>query len=129
MLSMVIGRAGMASGTWNSTVTIELQGETRRFARITTTRDAASYLIAQWPGSRDTAYQEAMITCTKALQGELGDEIAFSSFVRAAASSRLRYLSASATPPDDFEQAIMIAARRSLVEELQESSKRRSGSH
>jgi hypothetical protein len=70
-----------------------------------------------------------MITCTKALKGELADETAFSSFVQAAASSRLRYLSTSAIALDDFEQAIILAARRSLVEELQDSSKRRSGSH
>jgi hypothetical protein len=117
----------MASGTWNSTVTIELKGQTRRFARITTTRDAASYLIAQWPGSRDTAYKEAVIACTKALRGEVADETAFSSFVRAAAASSLRYLSGSAVGPDDFEQAIMIAAKQSLVEEIQEILKLRGG--
>jgi hypothetical protein len=108
----------MASGIWSSTVTIELGGQSRRFARITTTRDAASYLIEEWPGSRDTAYKEAIVTCTKALKGEATDETAFSSFVQAATASSLRYLSSAAFTPDEFESEIMQAARRSVTEEM-----------
>ncbi|MBP2460161.1 MULTISPECIES: DUF982 domain-containing protein [unclassified Rhizobium] len=110
----------MAFGTWTSTVTIELGGQTRHFARITTTRDAASYLIERWPGFRDSAYKEAVLTCTKALRGEVADQTAFSSFLRAATASRLRHLSGPVVMPDEFERAIMIAAKDALDDELRE---------
>lgn len=54
----------MKSGSWDNTVTIELGGRSKTYARISTTRRAASYLIDQWPGSRDFAYKEAIVSCT-----------------------------------------------------------------
>ncbi|WP_424938678.1 DUF982 domain-containing protein [Agrobacterium pusense] len=76
-------RLAVASGFWDSTVTIEIGGKSTAYARITTTRGAASYLIEQWPGSRDQSYKEAIVSCTRALKGELNDEAVFASFVKA----------------------------------------------
>jgi hypothetical protein len=110
--------AAMTSGAWRSTVTIELGGQTRRFARIITTRDAASYLVEQWPGSRDPAYKEAILTGTRALKGEIADEISFSCFVQATTASNLRYVSDPGLDADEFEQSIRGASRQYLLDEM-----------
>lgn len=107
----------MKSGSWDNTVTIELGGKSKTYARISTTRGAASYLIDQWPGSRDNAYKQAIVSCTQALKGEVNDEAAFSSFVQAALVSGLKYTSAPSQPPTilsgDHESIDAVIAERS----------------
>lgn len=112
----------MLSGTWHTTVTIEIGGTSHTYARISTTRGAATYLIDQWPGSRDMAYKDAIVSCTKALKGEINDEIAFHSFVRAASLSGLKYTSDTGRPPDEFEREIMKATRHALWSDLRKIS-------
>ena len=108
----------MKSGSWDNTVTIELSGRSKTYARISTTRGAASYLIDQWPGSRDNTYQQAIVSCTQALKGEVNDEAAFTSFVRAALVSGLKYKSAPNHTPNEFEREIARALRQSLLNDL-----------
>ncbi|WP_170979835.1 DUF982 domain-containing protein [Agrobacterium sp. LC34] len=108
----------MKSGSWDNTVTIELGGRRKTYARISTTRGAASYLIDQWPGSRDNAYKQAIVSCTKALKGEVNDEAAFTSFVRAALVSGLKYTSAPYHTPNEFEREIARALTQSLLNDL-----------
>ncbi len=112
----------MKSGSWNNTVTIELGGRSKTYARISTTRGAASYLIDQWPGSRDNAYKQAIVSCTQALKGEVNDEAAFSSFVQAALVSGLKYTSAPRQPSNDFEREITRALTQSLLSDLRNHS-------
>ncbi len=50
----------MEPGRWYRTVKIELGGQKRIYTRISSTRGAASYLLDQWPGSRDKSYKEAV---------------------------------------------------------------------
>ncbi|MES5100727.1 DUF982 domain-containing protein [Agrobacterium sp. BA1120] len=107
----------MVAGTWGSTVTIELKGERRSFARITTSRDAASYLVDQWPGQFDSAYKDAILICTKALRGEIDDRLALVKFVEAATVSGLRYMN-SPHPrqvDDEFEIDLIEATKQSLA--------------
>lgn len=113
-------RLAVASGFWDSTVTIEIGGKSTAYARITTTRGAASYLIEQWPGSRDQSYKEAIVSCTRALKGELNDEAVFASFVKAVVVSGLKHSSAPARLNDEFEETIMAAARQSLLDDLRQ---------
>ncbi|MBO0125234.1 DUF982 domain-containing protein [Agrobacterium sp. OT33] len=108
----------MKSGSWDNTVTIELGGRSKTYARISTTRGAASYLIDQWPGSRDFAYKEAIISCTQALKGEVNDEAAFNSFVQAALVSGLKYTSAPSHAPNEFERDIARALTQSMLNDL-----------
>lgn len=112
----------MTSGSWGSIVTIELGGETRGYARITSIRGAASYLIDQWPGSRNHAYRDAVVSCTKALKGELGDEVALTTFLRAATMSGLRYMSRPEATIDPFEAAIMDIARQSVTSDYHQAT-------
>ncbi len=114
----------MIAGTWDSTVTIELKGERRSFARITTNRDAASYLVDQWPGQLDSAYREAILICTKALRGEIDERLALVKFVEAATVSGLRYMN-SPHPQhrnDDFELDLIEATKQSLANDNYETS-------
>ncbi|MDP9562615.1 UNVERIFIED_ORG: hypothetical protein J2740_003824 [Rhizobium nepotum] len=108
----------MESGRWYSTVKIELGGQSRIYARISSTRGAASYLLDQWPGARDISYKEAVVSCTKALKGEVNDEIAFTSFIHAASISGLRYVSTPEASPDKFEQDIRKALRQSILSDF-----------
>lgn len=108
----------MKSGSWDNTVTIELSGVRKTYARISTTRGAASYLIDQWPGSRNDAYKQAIVSCTQALKGEVNDEAAFTSFVQAALVSGLNCTSAPSHAPNDFEREIARALTQSLMSDL-----------
>ncbi|WIE33972.1 DUF982 domain-containing protein [Agrobacterium tumefaciens] len=113
----------MTSGSWDNTVTIELGGKRETYARISTTRGAASYLIDQWPGSRDNAYKQAILSCTQALKGELNDEAAFTSFVRAALVSGLKHTSAPRRTPNEFEREIARALTQSLLDDLRQAAR------
>ena len=113
----------MKSGSWDNTVTIELSGRSKTYARISTTRGAPSYLIDQWPGSRDNAYRQAILSCTKALKGELNDEAAFTSFVRAALVSGLKHTSAPRRTPNEFEREIVRALTQSLLDDLRQATR------
>lgn len=108
----------MKSGSWDNTVTIELGGRIKTYARISTTRGAASYLIDMWPGPRDAAYKRAIVSCTQALKGEVNDEAAFNSFVQAALVSGLKYTSAPSHAPNDFERDIARALTQSMLNDL-----------
>jgi hypothetical protein len=110
----------MKSQAWENSVRIEVGGKTQSFVRISTTRDAASYLVDRWPGQRDEAYRAAVVTCTNALTGKVNDELVLRSFVRAASVSGLKYISISGRSPDEFELEIMRAARQSVANELGE---------
>ncbi|NTA58114.1 DUF982 domain-containing protein [Agrobacterium tumefaciens] len=113
----------MKSGSWDNTVTIELSGRRKTYARISTTRGAASYLIDQWPGSRDSAYKQAIVACTQAIKGEVNDEAAFSSFVRAALMSGLQCTSAPSHAPNEFEREIARALTQSLINDLHRATR------
>lgn len=110
----------MDKPSWNNIVTIEIRGERKSYARINTTRGAASYLIDDWPGERDRAYTRAIVSCTKALKGELDDRSAMSDFIHAASVSGLRYMSspASETLRDDFELSLIEATKQSIAADL-----------
>lgn len=108
----------MASGSWDKTVTIKLSGTSKSYARISTTRGAASYLIDRWPGSRNNAYKQAVVSCTKALKGEVNDEAAFNSFVTASLVSGLKHTSAPRHAPNEFEREIARALTQSLLADL-----------
>ncbi|SIR15083.1 Protein of unknown function [Rhizobium sp. RU33A] len=112
----------MKSGSWDKTVTIELGGKSKTYARISTTRGAAYYLLDQWPGSRDHAYKQAIVSCTKALKGEANDEAAFASFVQAAIVSGLEYTSAPSDTPYDLEQEIARALTHSMMNDMRSPS-------
>jgi hypothetical protein len=103
---------------WYSTVQIELGGQRRIYTHISSTRGAASYLLDQWPGSRDKSYKEAVVSCTKALKGLVNDEVAFSSFIHAASVSGLSYLSTQQGSPDEFERDIRKALRQSILSDF-----------
>ncbi len=111
----------MGTRSWNNVVTIEIGGERKSYARINTTRGAASYLIDQWPGERDSAYTDAIVSCTKALKGEIDDRSAMSAFIHAASISGLRYMSspASRSLHDDFELSMMEATMQSIAADLE----------
>jgi len=108
----------MEPGRWYRTVKIELGGQKRIYTRISSTRGAASYLLDQWPGSRDKSYKEAVVSCTKALKGLVNDEVAFSSFIHAASTSGLSYVSTQQGSPDEFEQDIRNALRQSILSDF-----------
>jgi hypothetical protein len=108
----------MEPGRWYGTAKIELGGQKRIYTRISSTRGAASYLLDQWPGSRDKSYIEDVVSCTKALKGEVNDEIAFTSFIHAASISGLRYVSTPEASPDKFEQDIRNALRQSILSDF-----------
>lgn len=110
----------MSPKTWNNVVTIEIRGERKSYARINSTRDAASYLVDEWPGERDRSYMSAIIYCTKALRGEIPDRGAMSAFINAASASGLRYMSSpmKVSIVDEFELAIIKAANESLAHDL-----------
>ncbi|MDQ1194384.1 preprotein translocase subunit SecD [Rhizobium sp. SORGH_AS 787] len=114
----------MSLKTWKNVVTIEIRGERRSYARINSTRDAASYLIEEWPGERDRSYSSAIISCTKALRGEAHDQSAMSAFINAASASGLRYMNSPTivSTVDEFELAITKAVTESLADDLTETS-------
>ena len=110
----------MTTGSWSSTVTIEIKGERRSFARLKTTRDAASYLVDQWPGRLDEAYKAAIVVCTRALRGEVDDKVALAGLIQAATVSGISYMN---SPDTDylnygFESALFEATRQSLAEDV-----------
>lgn len=107
----------MTARSWSSTVTIEIKGERTTFAHLTTTRDAASYLVDRWPGRLDDAYKDAIVVCTRALRGEVDDRLALAGFIRAATVSGLRYVN---KPDSDygFESALIEATKQSLADDM-----------
>lgn len=70
--------------TWPNTVTIEIKESKLIYSRIKNTRDAAHYLLENWPGRRSSNYCAAIRLCAKALRGETSDEAAYISFIAAA---------------------------------------------
>jgi hypothetical protein len=113
----------MKTQQWPNALTVELNGVSKRYARIRSTRDAAYFLIDSWRGERDATYREAVIHCTMALRGEMKDDVALDSFMRAARSSRIPFQTASDISLKLFERELKLALRHSLHDEAANQAK------
>ncbi len=110
----------MKTEQWPTSLTVELNGVSKRYARIRSTRDAAYFLIDSWGGECDATYCKAVIHCTMALKGEMRDDVALDSFVRAARSSRINVQTVSDVSLTIFERELELALGHSLRDEALE---------
>lgn len=78
----------MTETLWNRPVIIELDGVSTRYIR--NTREAAWWLLDEWPAEKGQAYREALLGCTKALAGNLPDPAARLVFTNAVREAQLR---------------------------------------
>ncbi|KAA1183871.1 DUF982 domain-containing protein [Rhizobium tropici] len=76
-------------GTWQKPVSIELHriGELRT---INSSSEALDCLLADWPVEEDEAYEDALIICRAAIEGESSPEIARDAFIVAAYEAHIR---------------------------------------
>jgi hypothetical protein len=106
------------SGIWDCTVTIVSPDSTPRHVHISSTRDAAAFLLEHWPGSKDDVYEKAIALCSHAIKGVISDHYARLAFVRAASASSIKHLSTPRLALDDFDRDIIREVRKSLLADL-----------
>lgn len=104
---------------WPSIVTIAIKDSTTFYSCIQNTRDAAHYLLENWPGLRSPNYCAAIRLCTKALKGESTDEAAYISFVAAAREANVAHvLNRRRNDADQLEIEIQQAVAENVLSEF-----------
>lgn len=107
------------TAAWRTTVTIERTAPTEAYARINSTRDAAHYLIEEWPAERSDHYRAALRLCTKALRGETSHEAAYISFIAAAREAKVPLLLYRRwEEPDQFAIDIQHAVAENMLDDV-----------
>lgn len=103
----------MTERLWNRPVIIELEGVARRYIR--NTREAAWWLLDEWPAEKGDAYRRALLGCTRALAGLLPDPAARHLFTQAAQDAELRVsLSSDIREYDPFMAELSEATHRAM---------------
>lgn len=105
----------MAEALWNRPVIIELDGVSTRYIR--NTREAAWWLLDEWPAEKGQAYRAALLGCTRALAGNLPDPAARLIFTDAVREAKLRVsLSGDIREYDPFVADLAEAAHEDMFQ-------------
>jgi hypothetical protein len=102
--------------SWDKIVTIETDGIAHSYTHIQTTEDAARYLLDHWSAHRTPSYQMAIVSCAKALRGQISASAAYLCFMTAVREAQLILVTARSHAGSDlFETGIQQALAESVL--------------
>ena len=93
----------MSGAHWRRSVIIEIDKSSRRVATINNTRDAARYLLDEWPVRAGRSYHQAILGCARALRGDISDGAVRQCLLDAAKDAALHAEVVQHTDDDPFE--------------------------
>ncbi|MGO4439017.1 DUF982 domain-containing protein [Rhizobium sp. RAF56] len=75
--------------TWHVGVEVILEDDVEEYHLVSSTREAALFLIESWPARRGRAYARALKACLDVIADEEGEEEARTAFVAAVEEARI----------------------------------------